>query len=84
MLKLLFHHFLIGAVAAIAFGGLVLWTDLAGIATLIANSSVGELALVLLFVGLISTFGPIAMLFALMGSDDETRAGRRGDGPPPQ
>ena len=79
MLKLLLHHFLIGAGAAVVFGGLILWTDMAGIATLIANSSAGELALVLLFVGLISTFGPIAMLFALMGSDDETRAARGDD-----
>ena len=79
MLKLLIHHFLIGAGAAVVFGGLILWTDMAGIATLIANSSARELALVLLFVGLISTFGPIAMLFALMGSDDEKRAARGDD-----
>ena len=61
-LSMLLKHFLVGAAAALAFGGALLWSDTAGIATLIAASSDGALAMFLLFAGLISTFGPAAIL----------------------
>ncbi len=60
------QHLVVGTLAALVFGALVLWFDLAGLATLIAESSEPGLALVLLFVGLISTFAPLALLFAFL------------------
>ena len=82
MIKLLFQHFLIGALAAVVFGGLILWTDMAGIASLVADEPEGIWAIILLFAGLVSTFGPIAMLFAFMGSGEERPSGRSGNRPP--
>lgn len=82
MMKSLFRHFLIGALAAVIFVGLLLWTNTAGIMTLIANSSVGGLALTLLLVGLISTFGPIAVLFAFIEDNQEKSSRRRGNRSP--
>lgn len=77
MLRLLLHHFLIGAVAAVIFGGLLLWSDLAGLATVIGDSQHREFALFLLFAGLISTFGPIAMLTGILGQKDEENSPER-------
>ena len=82
MLKLLLQHFSIGALAAVVFGGLMLWTDMAGIASLLADEPAGLWAIVLLFAGLVSTFGPVAMLFAFMESGEEEPSGRPGDRPP--
>lgn len=71
-LSMLSRHFLVGTAAALAFGGALLWTNVAGIATLIAGSSEGVLAVFLLFAGLISTFGPAAMLTGVAVEEHET------------
>ena len=68
---LMLQHFLIGTVAALIFAGAILWFDVGGLAALIAGSPDGELALCLLLVGLVSTFGPIAMFMGLGGSSEE-------------
>lgn len=77
MLRILLHHFLIGAVAAVIFGGLMLWSDFAGLATVIETSPQRGLALFLLFAGLISTFGPIAMLTGIFGQSDKDDSSER-------
>ena len=71
MVKIMLQHFLVGAVAAVIFGGVLLWSDMAGLATLLAESPQREIGLVLLFAGLVSTFGPIAMLTGLASHSDE-------------
>jgi len=65
------QHFFIGTVAALIFPGAILWFDIGGLATLIAKSPDGALALCLLLLGLVSTFGPIAMFMGLSGSSEE-------------
>ena len=74
MLRILLHHFLIGAVAAVIFGGLLLWSDMGGLATVIGDSSHRELALFLLFAGLVSTFGPVAILTGILSHRDDDDA----------
>ena len=69
--RALVQHFLVGTFAALLLGGGVLLYDIAGLATLIANSERGGLAVFLLFFGLVTTFGPIAMLFGVMGIGEE-------------
>ena len=68
---LLLQHFLIGTIAALVFAGAVLWFDIASLATLIFDSPDGRLALILLVIGLISTFGPIAMIFGIMENRED-------------
>ena len=58
--RALVQHFLVGTFAALLLGGGVLLYDIAGLATLIANSERGGLAVFLLFFGLVTTVGPIA------------------------
>ena len=67
----LLQHFLIGTIAALVFAGALLWFDIASLATLIANSLDGRLALFLLLVGLISTFGPVAMIIGVVGNSED-------------
>lgn len=79
LIQFLLRHALIGfGIAAIFVGGLM-WSDMGGIGTLIANSEAGWLALFMLtfFLGL--TFGSAQMGFAVMSGDwDGEDSGRRG------
>jgi len=72
LLRFLLLHLAGGLAGAIAFGVLLLWSDFAGLGTLIARASDGPLFTVLLFFGLFVTFGSIAMGVGLMSL-------RRGD-----
>ena len=75
-LKHLLQHFLLGSAAAVVFGAGILWFDIAEIGSLVDRSSEPGLWIFLLFVGLVSTFGPIALVMALMMSNEETNADR--------
>ncbi len=66
LLRFLLLHLAAGGAGALAFCALLLWSDFAGIGTLIANSSDGPLFAALLFFGLFVTFGSIAMGVGLM------------------
>ena len=75
--KFLLRHAAIGFGVAFLVVGLILWTDLAGLRTLILGSEVGLLALGILtfFMGL--TFGSAQMGFAIMSRGDGEGGGRR-------
>lgn len=76
MFRMVFNHFLVGTVAAVVFGGLMLWSDIGGLATVIGDSQQRELGLFLLFAGLISTFGPIAVLTGIMSHEEDEHSSR--------
>jgi hypothetical protein len=63
----LLRHLGVGAIGSALFGGLILWSDLAGIRSLALAEEGGWLALGLLFFGLFVTFGSLAMGAAIMG-----------------
>jgi hypothetical protein len=67
----LLRHLLAGTVGAMAFGGLILWRDVAGLRTLIDASPDGILYLLMLFFGLWITFGSIAMAVGVMQLGEE-------------
>ncbi len=62
----LLQHLVVGLLAAALFGGLLLWTDFAGIRSMAAADEDGWLFLVLLFFGLGVTFGSVAMGIGVM------------------
>lgn len=61
---------LIGTIVALFGAAVLLWFDIGGIATLIAGSPAGALALFLLIVGLVTAFGPVAIAFGPSPDDD--------------
>ena len=63
----LLRHLGVGAIGSALFGGLILWSDLAGIRSLALAEEGGWLALGLLFFGLFVTFGSLAVGAAIMG-----------------
>ncbi|MDH3594746.1 MAG: hypothetical protein OEU09_03410 [Rhodospirillales bacterium] len=63
----LLRHLGVGVIGSALFGGLILWSDLAGIRSLALAEEGGWLALCLLFFGLFVTFGSLAMGAAIMG-----------------
>jgi hypothetical protein len=67
----LFKHLAAGAVGGFLFGALVLWFDVAGLATMIEASSHRVLALFMLFFGLFITFGSLGMAVGVMGLGEE-------------
>lgn len=66
-------HLLYGIAAAFTFGGAVLATDLSHIRTLALASAHPVLVLVLMFWGLVITFGGVSMAVGVMSlaSDDD-------------
>lgn len=67
----LIKHLLAGAAAGILLGGLLLWYDVAGLASLIFAVSVDVVALFMLFFGLFITFGSLGMAAGVMGLGEE-------------
>ncbi len=63
----LLRHLALGLMSSAVFGGLILWTDFAGIRSLAMAEEDGWLALGLLFFGLFVTFGSVTMGVAIMG-----------------
>ncbi len=70
-IRFLIGHLLFGSAAGVIFGGLLLWTDAAGLATMIFASPDWALALGLLFFGLFITFGSIGMAVGIMNLGEE-------------
>ncbi len=73
-LKFLGTHLIYGVAAALTFGGAVLATDLSHIRTLALDSAHPVLVIVMLFFGLLITFGGVSMavgVMSLAGDDDE-------------
>ena len=56
----------LGLLGSAVFGGLILWTDFAGIRSLAMAEEDGWLAMGLLFFGLFVTFGSVTMGVAIM------------------
>jgi hypothetical protein len=63
----LLRHLALGLLGSAVFGGLILWTDFAGIRSLALAEEGGWLALGLLFFGLFVTFGSLTLGAAIMG-----------------
>jgi hypothetical protein len=68
----LLRHMLFGIVGALLFGFLVLYFDIGHLRSLSAESSDGWMTVLLLFFGLMITFGGLAMGIGVMslGQDD--------------
>lgn len=64
-------HLLAGSVGGFVLGGLILWYDVAGLATMIFASPAWLLPLGMLFFGLFITFGSIGMAVGVMGLGEE-------------
>ncbi|MGF1641374.1 MAG: hypothetical protein ACFCUO_10545 [Rhodospirillales bacterium] len=67
----LVKHLALGSVGGLVFGSLLLWFDVAGLATMIFASPEWPLFLLLLFFGLFVTFGSIGMGIGVMGLGQE-------------
>ena len=67
---------LMGIVVALIGAGTLILFDIGGIATLIAGSPTGALALFLLVVGLVTAFGPVAIAFGPPPDDDPRSDGK--------
>ena len=63
----LLRHLALGLLGSALFGGLIMWTDFAGIRSLALAEEGGWLALGLLFFGLFVTFGSLTLGAAIMG-----------------
>ncbi len=72
-LLFLLRHLCVGIATAFVVGGGLLYYDIGQLATLAGSSDRGLVAVVLLFCGLIITFGSVAMGAAIMslGRDDK-------------
>lgn len=71
VLMFLLKHLLCGTIGGILFAGLLLWFDVAGLATLIFASPDKVLFLAMLFFGMFITFGSIAMAVGVMQLGEE-------------
>ena len=67
----LIKHLLAGSVGGILLACLILWHDVAGLASMIFASPVNLVALCMLFFGLFVTFGSVAIAVAVMGLGEE-------------
>lgn len=65
-LRFLLQHLAGGVAGAVLFGGLLLYFDIAHLRTLATESQDGWLTIVLLFFGLMVTFGGVAMAAGVM------------------
>ena len=66
LLVFLLKHVTSGAVGGLALGSGLLLLDIAGLRTLMGQSEGGIIAILLLFFGLMVTFGAIAMAVGIM------------------
>ena len=66
LLFFLLKHVTSGAVGGLALGAGLLALDIAGLRTLMGQSEDGIIAILLLFFGLMVTFGAIAMAVGIM------------------
>lgn len=71
LLGFLLTHLLYGVIGALLFGVLLLYADVGGLHTLIRRSEDGLIFLVLLFFGLIVTFGSVAMGIGIMSLGED-------------
>ena len=69
----LLQHLALGLLGSAVFGGLILWTDFAGIRSMAAANESGWLYIVLLFFGLGVTFGSVAMACGIMSLGRDRR-----------
>lgn len=67
----LLKHLLCGTIGSLVFTGLLLWFDIAGLATMIFASPDKVLFLIMLFFGMFVTFGSIAMAVGVMQLGEE-------------
>lgn len=72
-LLFLLKHLLSGVAGAVVLGTGILLFDVAHIATLIRGSDYGIVAAILLYSGLIVTFGSVAMGIGIMTMNDDPR-----------
>jgi len=66
LVMFLLKHVTSGAVGGIVLGSGILMLDIAGLRTLMGQSDDGIIAILLLFFGLMVTFGAIAMAVGIM------------------
>lgn len=71
LIGFLIKHLLAGAAGGLLLGGLILWYDVAGLATMIFVVPIDVVALLMLFFGLFVTFGSLGMAVAVMGLGEE-------------
>jgi len=64
--RFLLSHLLGGLAGAVVMLVAILWSDFAGLWTLISNSADGIVVVLLLFFGLFITFGSVAMAIGVM------------------
>ncbi|MBP2292449.1 hypothetical protein [Azospirillum rugosum] len=69
----LLKHLLSGAAGAVVLGTGLLVLDVANLATLMGSSDHGIIAAVMLYAGLIVTFGSVAMGIGVMTLNEDTR-----------
>lgn len=72
-LLFLLKHLLSGVAGAVVLGSGLLWFDVARLATLIGNSDSGIVATVMLYAGLMLTFGSVAMGIGIMALNEDGR-----------
>ncbi len=70
-INFLLKHLMYGTIGGVTLGGLILWFDFAGLATMIFASPEKYLFLAMLFFGLWITFGSIAMAVGIMNRGEE-------------
>jgi len=66
-IRFLLEHLLYGSIGGVLFGGLILYLDVSHLRTMAMQEDNGILTLVLMFVGLIATFGGLGMAAGIMG-----------------
>ncbi|OIQ92384.1 hypothetical protein GALL_256840 [mine drainage metagenome] len=70
-IRFLLNHLLYGMFGGVLFGGLLLYLDIGHLRTMALRSDDGILPIVLLFFGLIVTFGGIGMAAGVMGQAED-------------
>lgn len=72
VVKFLLQHLLAGVAGGVVLGGLLLYFDVSHLRSMAMDEDNGILTLVLLFFGLMVTFGSIGMAAGVMGlAEDE-------------
>ena len=61
------QHLLTGVIGGVVFGGILLYFDVSHLRTMAMDEDDGILTLVLMFVGLIVTFGSVGRAAGIMG-----------------
>ncbi|CAO3351936.1 hypothetical protein GBZ48_21740 [Azospirillum melinis] len=72
-LLFLLRHLFAGIVGAVVLATGLLWFDVAKLATLIGSSEYGITATVMLYAGLMLTFGSVSMGIGIMTMNEDTR-----------